>query len=106
MREVNARNSIGRAAPRPVETEEQRKSKKILEWKDKRVMLVKMPDPQSALRIGSRPWGGTLVEILECNEDFVRVRGEGWDRSRSVVMDKLRLGWDDRQNCLEILEYD
>jgi hypothetical protein len=106
MREVNARNSIGRAAPRIVETEEQRKSKKILEWKDKRVMLVKMPDPQSALRIGSRPWGGTLVKILECNEHFVQVMGEGWDRSRSVVMDKLRLGWDDKQNCLEILEYD
>jgi hypothetical protein len=106
MREVYARNSIGRAAPHTIETEEQKKSKRILEWKDKRVMLVKMPDPQSALRIGSRPWAGTLVKILECNEHFVQVRGEGWDRSRSVVMDKLRLGWDDRQNCLEILEYD
>jgi hypothetical protein len=66
----------------------------------------KMPDSQAALRLGSRPWGGTRVKILECNEFFVQVLGDGWDRSRPVIMDKLRISWDGANNCLEILEYD
>lgn len=106
IREHNAFRSIGQTAPRANETEAQRKSKKILEWKDKHVMLVKLPDSQSAIRIGSRPWSGSRVSILKCNEFFIQVKGDGWDRSRSVPMDKLKVGWDGTQDCLEILEYD
>lgn len=106
MREIDAQNSFGQTAPRAIETEEQKKSRKILESKDKHVMLVKMPDPRAASILGSRPWAGTRVKILECNEFFVQVLGDGRDRSRSIVMDKLRIGWDGTHNGLEILEYD
>ena len=106
VREFNARNLIGQTAPRIHETDEQKKSKKILDSIGKQVMVVKMPDSQTALRSGSRPWQGSIIKVLECNEFFVVIKGDSWDRSRSIAMDKLRLGWDGSQNCLEILEYD
>jgi len=106
IREHNALRSIGQTAPRVHETEEQRKCKKILEWKDKQVMLVKMVDAQSAARIGTRPWAPNGVKVVECTEFYVLVLGGGWDRSRSIPMDRVRIGWDGQHNCLEIMEYD
>lgn len=105
VREHNALHSIGKTATRANETEEQRKAKKISEWKGKRVMLVKTISGQDIQYYGtSRPWVGNPGKVLECNEFFVLVLGDSWDKSRSIPMDKVRLGWDEKQGCLEILE--
>ena len=106
MREINARNSIGQTAPRAIETEAQRKSKKILESKDKPVMLVRLLTGQPALTLGSRPWAPIRVKIVECDEFSVLVSGDGWDKPRSIPMDKIRIGWDGKYNCIELMEYD
>jgi hypothetical protein len=106
MREINARNSIGQTAPRVIETEAQRKSKKILESKNKPVMLVKLLTGQPALTLGSRPYAPIRVKIVECDEFFVLVLGDGWDKPRSIPMDNIRIGRDGVHNCLELMEYD
>ncbi|HUD56970.1 MAG TPA: hypothetical protein VMR02_17185 [Terracidiphilus sp.] len=106
MREINARNSIGQTASKAIETEAQRKSKKILESSDKPVMLVKLLTGQPALTLGARPWASVRVKILECDEFSVLVLGDGWDKPRSIPMDKIRIGRDGTHNCLELMEYD
>ena len=69
-------------------------------------MLVKMPNAQQATMLGSRPWCGTLVTLLDCTEFYVKVRGEGWDKPRTISLDNIKIGHDDRFNCIELLEYD
>jgi hypothetical protein len=45
------------------------------------------------------------VHLLECNEFFVKIRGDGWDRTKSLPLDNIKFGWDDKLDCIEILDY-
>lgn len=106
LREHTALNSIVQAVYRQHETESQRKCREILPWKGQRVMLVKMPSPQQAMMLGTRPWTSNQVTVLDCTEFYVKVRGDGWDSSRSIPMRNVEIGHDDRFNLPELLEYD
>lgn len=106
IREHKTRMGIGQTVnAHPTETDGQRKCKKLSEWVGKRVALVKMATGHQAMVLGPRPWSSVHVTLQDCNEDFLRVKGDGWDTSRSIPMDSIRLGWEDRWNCLELQEY-
>lgn len=106
MREHDALMSIGQASQPQNETESQRKLRKVMQWKGKRVMLVKMANSRQVPMLGVRPWASTSVILLDCEEFYVKVKGEGWDNSRSIPMRNIELGHDDRFDCLELMEYD
>jgi hypothetical protein len=106
IREHNALMSIGRTIPPQNETEAQRKLRKVIQWKGKQVMLVKMANSHQAMTLGVRPWVPTPVTLLDCEEFFVKVKGAGWDQSRSIPMKNIELGHNDKFDCLELLEYD
>lgn len=105
VREDNALHSIGKTAQRSNETEAQRKARRVAQWTGKRIALVKMASPQQELSLGIRPWGCDLVTLLECDEFSVRVRGDGWDSSRSIAMRNIEIGHNDKFDCLELMEY-
>jgi hypothetical protein len=50
--------------------------------------------------------GTHSVKVVECDEFFVQVLGDGWDKPRSIPMDKIRIGQDRIRSCLELMEYD
>ena len=103
LAEHNAALNVGKTKRPTVESPEQRKMRKILEWKDKMVMLVSINSGRAVHTIGPR--GGSCdVKILDCDEFSVRVVGSGWDRSRSIPLGNIEFGHDDRLNCLELLE--
>ena len=85
------------------ESEAQRKAREILKWKDKRVMLVKLNTGRAVALLGLRAHSSS-VRVIDCNEYFVKVRGDGWDSSRSLPLNDVELGHDDRLDCLELLE--
>jgi hypothetical protein len=102
IREHEALRSIGQTSPRSQETERQRMVRKIVESKEKVVMLIQTVAGREAVMMGtSRPWAGIGVRIADCNEFFLIVKGDGFDRS--IPMDKVRLGWDSQRDTLEIL---
>lgn len=106
IREFEAFNSIGQTKPSIHETESQRKLRELANWKDKRIMLVKMANPQQVTMLGVRPWEPNAVVLLDCTEFYVQVKGDGWDNSRSIPMRNVEIGFDDRHHCVELLEYD
>jgi hypothetical protein len=106
LREHSALFSIGQTNNRPTESESQRKFREISQWKGQRVMLVKMANSQQVMSLGIRPWSPIHVMLLDCTEFYVKVMGDGWDRSRSIPMRNVEIGYDDRFNCIELLEYD
>lgn len=105
VREHSALNSIGQTAYRPPGTESQAKLREILQWKGKRVMLVKMATPQQEMSLGTRPWAPIYVTVLDCTEHYVKVKGDGWDNSRSIPMRNVEIGHDYRFDLPELLEY-
>ncbi len=106
VREHNARLGIGQTAgSRSADTDSQRKCKKLSDWVGKRVALVKVATGHQGMVLGARPWASIHVILQDCNEDYVRVKADGWDTSRSIPMDSIRLGWEDRWNCPELQEY-
>lgn len=103
LAEHNAALNVGKTKRPAIETPEQRKMRKILEWKDKLVMLVTINSGRAVNMIGLRG-GSCHVKIVDCDEFSVRVLGNGWDRSRSIPLGNIEFGHDDRLNCLELLE--
>ena len=106
VREHSALTSIGQTVHSSVETEYQRKHRQILQWKGQRVMWVKMPTPQQAMTLGTRPWSSVQLTVLDCTEFYVKIKGDGWDNSRSIPMRNIEIGHDDRFDLPELLEYD
>jgi hypothetical protein len=106
IQEHNTASSLGKTRQRPPETESQRKLREIVKWKGKQVMLVKMASPQQVPMMGVRPWASSNVTLLECTEHYIKVRGSGWDNSRSIPMRNVEIGHDDRSDCMELMEYD
>jgi hypothetical protein len=105
VREITASNSIGQTAVRPNETESQRKCKELSKWVGKRVMWVPMNTGRTAELMGARMLDGVHVLVLESTEFFVKVKGDGWDRTKSLPLDNIKFGYDDKVDCLEILDY-
>jgi len=106
LREHAALASIGQTSHRPAETEAQRKQREILKWRGQRVMWVQVATGRQAAILGKRPWASVHVMLLDCTEFYVEIKGDSWDRSRSVPMNNIEIGRDDRMNLLEIQEYD
>jgi hypothetical protein len=103
LAEHNAALNVGRTKRPQTETSEQRKMRKILQWKDKMVMLVSINSGMAVHTIGLRG-GSCHVKILDCDEFSVRVLGSGWDCSRSIPLGNIEFGHDDRSGSLELLE--
>lgn len=104
IREHDARMSIGQTAPPVQDTDSQRKCRKILQWVGKQVMLVKMATPQQEMSMGARPWASQYVAVLECNKFYVRLKVND-AITRSIPLENLRFGRDDKYGCIELLEY-
>ncbi len=103
LAEHYAMMKVGRAKIPRQESEAQRKAREILKWKDKRVMLVKLNTGRAVALLGLRAHSSS-VKVVDCTEHFVKVRGDGWDASRSLPLNDVELGHDDRLDCLELLE--
>jgi len=103
LAEHNAALNVGKTKRPIAEPPEQPKMRRILEWKDKLVMLVSINSGRAVHAIGLRG-GSCHVKIVDCDEFSVRVLGNGWDRSRSIPLGNIEFGHDDRLNCLELLE--
>ena len=103
LAEHNAALNVGKTKRPIAETPEQRKMRRILEWKDKLVMLVSINSGRAVHTIGLRG-GSCHVTIVDCDEFSVKVLGSGWNRSRSIPLRNIEFGHDDRLNCLELLE--
>lgn len=106
LREHYAKLSIGQTRQPAMESEIARRGREISKYVGQRVMLVKMPNSHQATTLGSRPWVGNLVALMECTDFYVKVRGDGWDRARTIPLENIKIGHDDRHNCIELLEYD
>jgi hypothetical protein len=105
IRRHNTLHTIGKTKTAPLETESQRKSRELRKWVGKRVMWVRMNTGRKAEMMGARSLGSVHVLVLECTEFFVKVKSDGWDRTKSFPLDNIKLGYDDRVDCLEILDY-
>jgi len=105
IREHNALHSIGKTKAAPQESESQQKCRELTKWVGKRVMWVQMNTGRKAEMMGARTLSGVHVHVLECNEFFAKIRGDGWDRTKSLPLDNIKFGWDDKLNCIEILDY-
>jgi len=103
LAEHQAAMSVGKTKTPRYESETQRKTREILKWKDKHVMLVQMNTGHAVYAIGPR--GGSVhVRVLDCTEFYVKVAGDTWSQSRSIPLNNIELGHDDRLNCLELQE--
>jgi hypothetical protein len=104
LAEHRARSSIGKTLPAPIESEARRKTRVILEWKDKIVTHSVMSPPEAALRIGLK-MSSTPVYIRDCTEDYVRVGPVGFlDSVRSIPLGKVVICYDDANKRLELQE--
>jgi hypothetical protein len=97
MREVEARMNIGQTTPLRVESESERKAREIGKWVGKQVMHVVPPN-------GSMEFSPMPVKLLDVTEFYVLIRGEGWDNSKSIAMENLTIGWNERLSCIQINE--
>jgi len=107
LREINASIELGQPVQRLPETESQKKQRAILEWKDKRVMLVKMPTARQSEMLGPRPWNPSHVTVIDCDEFCVSVRfqgsyGEGWERA--IPLENVKISRDLKHQCMALLE--
>jgi hypothetical protein len=101
--EHNAVSNVGRAKIPRFESEAQKKAKEILKWKDKRVIVVTINTGKAVSTLGVRG-GYSHVKVVDCNEFFVQVRGDGWDNSRSIPLGNVDIGYDETYKCMELLE--
>jgi len=97
MREIEARMNIGQTASPRIESESERKAREIGKWVGKQVMLSRAP-------LGDMEFQPSPVALLDVNEFYVLVRGDGWSRSESIPMDNLNIGWDERLSRIHILQ--
>jgi hypothetical protein len=105
IREHNALHSIGKTKTAAPETDSERKYRELSKWVGKRVMWVQMNTGRKAEMMGARSVNGVHVLVLECTEFYVKVKGDGWDRTKSIPLDNIKIAHDDKLNCLEILDY-
>jgi hypothetical protein len=101
--EHNAVLNVGRTKSPRFESEAQKKAKEILKWKEKRIILVTINTGHAVHVLGLRG-GSAHVKIVDANEFFVKVIGDGWDKSRSIPMNSIDIGYDDTYKCMELLE--
>lgn len=101
MAEHDALSTIGKTRALH-ESESQRKAREILRWKGQHVMLVHMNTGMAVHTIG--PIASSVhVQILDCTEFYVKVRGDAWAASRSIPLTNVEIGLDDK-DCLELQE--
>lgn len=97
MREVEARLNIGQTAPPRVESESARKAREIVKWVGKQVMFIIPPN-------GSMEFNPLPVTLLNVTEFYVLIRGVGWDKSKSIPMESIDIGWDEQLSCIQLRE--
>jgi hypothetical protein len=104
IREHEALKNIGQIRQLTHDTEAQRKVRELLKWKGKTVLLVKTASGHQAMVSGTtRPWASIGATLLDCNEFYVQLRGDGGGWDKSIPMGQVQLGWDNSRNLLEIL---
>jgi len=66
-------------------------------------MLVQMNTGHAVHAIGLRA-SSCHVHLIDCTEFYVQVRGDSWTGSRSIPLNNVEIGWDDKLECLELQE--
>jgi hypothetical protein len=97
MREVEARMDIGQTILPRVESESERKAREIRQWVGRRVMYFVPPNRDMEFQ-------PVHVNLLDVTEFYVLIKGDTWDKSKSIPMDSLDLGWHERLSCIELRE--
>jgi len=97
MREVEARMNIGQTTLPRVESESERKAREIGKWVGKQVMFVIPPN-------GPTEFQPVPVKLLDVKEFYVLVRGDTWDNSKSIPMENINIGWDEKLSCIQLRE--
>jgi hypothetical protein len=95
--------NVGKTKLPRFETDAQKKANEILKWKDKRVILVTINTGHAVHVLGLRG-GSAHVTVVDANEFYVKVIGDGWDKGRSIPMNSIEIGYDDTYKCMELLE--
>lgn len=106
LAEHQAALNVGKTKLPRSESESQKKQRELAKWVGKYVMWVQMNTGRKAEILGARTMNGVHVAVVECTDFYVRIKGDAWDRSKSIPFANLELGYDDKLKCVEILEYD
>jgi hypothetical protein len=69
-------------------------------------MLLKMANSQQVSMLGTTPCSPIHVTILDCSDFFVTVKGDLWDKSRTISWQSIEIGRGQERNLPELLEYD
>lgn len=48
--------------------------------------------------------GSAHVKVVDSNEFFVTVIGDGWNKSRAIPMNSVDIRYDETYQCMELLE--
>lgn len=94
VREHETRLNIGQTAPR-FESESARKAREISKWVGKVVMYVIPP-------LGDLEYTPHPVTLLNATEFYVLFKGDGWNQSKSIPMEQISIGWNERMACIEL----
>lgn len=107
LAEHEALSSIGRIKKVAIETEVQRKVREISKHLGKHITLTQMNSGRAIMISGPKA-GSSTVKLIDCTEFIVRIGEDArhlqdaW--SRSIPLSNVGISWDDRHNCLELLE--
>jgi hypothetical protein len=103
--EDRALNSIGKTAQPPYETDEQRKLRAILPWKNKMITLTQMTPAGNGRILIGRALGSSFCQVFECNEFVVTIGKTGNEGfKRAVPLSHIEIGYDTTHECLELQE--
>ena len=104
--EQRALDSIGKAAQPPHETDEHRKLRAILPWKDKTIKLTQMTPPGNGQVLIGPELGSSFCQVFDCNEFVVTVGKTGNDGfKRAIPLPRVEISFDPAHECLELQEH-
>jgi hypothetical protein len=102
LAEHEAFSYIGKARPAPAETESQRRTREILQWKGKSITLARMHTGTAVMMLGPEG-GGNTVQLLDCT-DFHVTGGFSDESKRSIPLANVQISYDNQRDCLKLLE--
>ena len=95
-------HSVSDVRPPIIESDSQRKLRMILPWKGRIVKHTLMHTGKVAFILG-REGGSSYVEVVDCNDSFVRIGKTGTDAwSKSIALADIEIGHDDTRDCLQL----
>jgi len=99
---AEGKHAASDSPPPFIEADSQRKLRMILPLKGKIVKHTLMNTGKAAFLLG-REGGSSYVEVLDCNDSFVKIGKTGSDAwSRSIALADIEIGHDDTRDCLQL----